>query len=55
MGVINHKYFKLQKNLEISWKVFSFVNSTMLDSKILIVSGATIRVIFQNLVILIMI
>ena len=30
------------------FKVFSFVNNTMLDSKILVVSGTTIRVIFQN-------
>jgi len=43
MGAINHKYLKLQKKLEIFLKVFSLVNSTMLDSKILTISGATIK------------
>ena len=43
-ATINHKYLKLQNFRNILKNAFS----PMLDSKILIASGATIGVIFQN-------
>ena len=48
MGAINYQYLKLQVEFRNILKVASSIHSIMLNSKILIVSGATIRVIFQN-------
>jgi len=48
MIAINHLYLKLQVEFRNILKVVSVINSAILNSKILIVSGATIWMIFQN-------